>query len=1107
MRKRFNYIILLCIVLFSCRQEKKGPVLFELLESERTGLDFQNNITSTDSFNLFRYMYFYNGAGIGAGDFNNDGLIDLFFASNQSDNSLYLNKGGLQFRNVTKESGIPNNGGWSTGVSVVDINNDGLLDIYISHVGKYEILNSHNQFLICTGIDKDGIPHYADEAKKLGLDFSGFGTQSAFFDFDLDGDLDVFLLNHSVHHTGNFRERSVFMGTFHPTSGSRFYRNDGSSFTDITETCGINSTAIGYGLGIAVSDINLDGYPDIYVGNDFHENDYLYMNQKNGHFKDLSGTALMHTSKYTMGVDVADVSNDGLPEVVSVDMLPHDPGMLKRAPGEDSYDIFNMRINYGYSYQYSRNALQYNRNNGHFSETALYSGMAATDWSWAPLWMDFDNDGKKDLFISNGIPRRLNDIDYINYVSDQSIQQQIIENKINEKDKALIDKFPRIKIPNRFFRNSGNMLFSDIHKEIGNEKNTFSNGAIYADLDNDGDLDIVVNNIDENAMLYQNKSNDNKHQQYLQLKLKGQEKNINALGAKVIVFAGKESRTYEKFPVRGFLSSMEIPVHMGLENTKPDSVIIVWPDNSYQKLHLNGQKNMRINYQKGLPVFDYAVITARGDKDAGEFSDMAKDIGLQYVHKENSFPEFDREPLIPHMLSTEGPALAIADINKDGLDDVFIGSSKGYKSVVFLRAVDGKFVRTIQPGLDNDSSYEDVDACWADINQDKLPDLIVASGGNEYYGKDSHLTPRVYINNNGELVKKPDAFDSVYATSSCVAPYDFNGDGYTDLFVGGRAVPWDYGTIPDSYLLQNDGTGKFTDVTAKYSDVLKKAGLVTSALWFDMDKDGKKDLLISSEWGTIDVYLNKESRFEKKILCDKKGWWNTVLPFDADGDGDIDLIAGNLGLNSRLQASDKEPVRLYYGDFDNNGKKEQLLTYYVEGKEIPFAGKSEMEKQIPDIKKQFLYAKDFAKASLTDIFERNKLENSQLLSANYFAHCLLINTGNLGFDCKPLPWETQLTTIRDAMIIDGNRDNFPDVMAMGNYYQNNVEMGRADAGYGSLLINDGKGRFVHEGLKGVVVKGEARHVKKITINGKEACVIVRNNDSTIVLSTQGHKSW
>lgn len=1106
----FQYIWLLLFVLAACENKKTHEqVAFKVLKSDRTGLNFSNRLSSSDSFNLFKYMYFYNGAGVAAGDFNNDGLIDLFFASNQGYNSMYLNKGKLQFAKVNMQAGIPLENAWSTGVSLVDINNDGLLDIYVSRVGKYQVLHGKNQFLICQGISKEGIPFFKDKAAEYGIDFSGFGTQAAFMDYDLDGDLDLFLLNHSVHENGTFRARSEFTGTYHPTAGSRLFRNDGNVFTDVTKTSGINSSAIGYGLGIAVSDINLDGYPDIYIGNDFHENDYLYINQKNGRFKDVAADEMMHTSQYTMGVDVADASNDGYPDIITVDMLPSDPYVLKRSLGEDNYDIFYLKIRNGYNYQYTRNNLQYNRRNGKFSEIGLYSGVAATDWSWSPLWMDFDNDGRKDLFISNGIPKRMNDIDYINYVSDQEIQEKIRDNKLSEKDEVLIKKFPKIKIPNKFYHNNGNMEFKDLEHSIEDDEGTYSNGAVYADFDNDGDLDVVVNNIDEDALLYENKTNDNaKLRPYLSVSLKGPASNINAVGSRFVVFSGDEVRTYEKYPVRGFLSSMEGPMHVGLYNSRADSMFLIWPDNSYQRVQVAGdQTSIKLNYQAGLPKFEYSKILLHYKNESDSFEDETSKANLLYVHKENSFPEFDREPLMPHMVSSEGPALAVADVNNDGLDDVFIGSSKGSRNALFIQKKGAQFEKITIPDLAADSTYEDIDACWADVNNDKFSDLIIASGGNEYYGKERHLLPRVYLNDTrGGFVRKGDAFSDVYQTASCIAPCDFNGDGRIDLFVGGRAVPWEYGKMPPSYLLVNDGTGKFTDVTKLFSAELSEAGFVTDAVWFDINEDGSKDLVVCSEWGTVDAYLKKGNKFEKKVICGRKGWWNAIVPCDVNGDGKMDLVAGNLGLNSRLQASDREPVRLYYNDFDDNGKKEQVLTYYIDGKEIPFANKSEMEKQMPGLRKKFLYAQDFAKASLRDIFGEGKLESAELYSANFFSSCILMNKGQMQFDIKALPWQAQLSPVRDALVLNANKDSLPDLMLVGNYYANNIEMGRNDASYGSILLNKGNGNFKSENINGLAIKGESRHVREITVDGEKYCIIARNSDSTLLVRTRGHKA-
>jgi hypothetical protein len=1085
----------------SCNNTKHDdtPVLFEVLKDNVTGLHFTNTVTPTEEFSMFKYMYFYNGAGIGAGDFNNDGKTDLFFAANQTDDKLYLNTGNFKFKDVTVQAAIPQDKGWSTGVSVVDINNDGLLDIYICRVGKFEILNSKNQLLICQGI-KNNIPFYKDEAALYGLDFSGFSTQAAFLDYDMDGDLDMYLLNHSIHQSSSFAPRNNFVNTYSPLSGDRLFRNDGNHFADVTKQSKINSSEIGYGLGIAISDINLDGWPDIYIGNDFHENDYLYINQKNGTFTDESDKRLMHTSKFAMGVDIADANNDGYPEIISMDMLAADPYILKRSLGDDDYDVFYSKIASGYNYQYSRNTLQYNRGNGVFSETGLYSGIAATDWSWAPLWMDFDNDGLKDLFISNGIPKRLNDMDYINFIYNNEMQQKLQNNDMKDKDMALIKKFPEIKIPNKFYSNTGSLKFTDEKDGIKNNQPTYSNGAVYADFDNDGDLDVAVNNINDPALIYENKSTKNNKNKYVDITLTGSPKNKNAVGAKIILFSGKNITTSEKNPARGFMSSIETPLHLGWGQSKIDSAFLIWPDNSYEKISIDTVTQLSFTYKNKLPQYNYTSIRVFEKNNTTTVEDITAQTGINYVHKENAFNEFDREPLIPHMISTEGPALAIADINKDGLEDVFIGASKSFHNAVFIQQQGGKFIQLPQPELFKDSMYEDVDAVWADVNNDGHKDLIIASGGNEYYGKDEHLLPRVFLNDgNTHFIKAGNAFTGIYVTPSCLALNDFNGDGFVDIFLGGRTIPWNYGEIPNSYLLQNDGTGKFIDVTEKYAGALSKAGMVTNATWVDMDKDGDKDLIVSYEWGGIYVFINDKGNFIKKQLTDKKGWWNFILPIDADKDGDMDLIAGNLGLNTRLQATLQEPVRLYFNDFDDNGKNEQLLTYYVQHKEITFASKDELQRQMPVIKKKFIYAEDFAKATLNEIFTSEKLKKSTISTADYFANAILINKGNYNFETQALPWQAQLTSYRTACLINANNDNLPDVLLAGNYYSNNIHNGRFDADYGTVLINQGKGVFSCENLNGTFLKGETRHLLPLFINNKQSFIALKNNDSAKIL--------
>ena len=1096
--KKIIGLVAATVFLVSCKTKiDDQPAMFEVLSEKQTGLNFSNNLTATADFNMFKYMYFYNGAGVGTGDFNNDGLIDLFFSGNQVDNKIYLNKGNLKFEDVSVAARIPQDGGWSTGVSIVDINNDGLLDIYVSRVGNYEKLKSKNQFLICKGIDGSGVPFYADEAEAMGLAFSGFSTQAAFFDYDLDGDLDMYLMNHSLRFNGTFNERKSYVNTFDSLSGDYLFRNDKRKFTDATKSAGILGYIIGYGLGIAVSDINLDGWPDIYIGNDFHENDYLYINQKNGSFKEVLKEVTTHTSQFSMGVDVADITNDALPEIISVDMLPDDPYILKRSLGEDEYNLFHFKIKHGYHPQFARNTLQLNRGQGQFSEIGMYSGVHATDWSWASLFLDFDNDGWKDLFISNGIPKRLNDIDYINYASNEEVQAKIRTNKLEEKDLALVEKFPEIKLKNKFYLNNQQARFIDIAQQIKNDELTFSNAAAYADLDNDGDLDIIVNNINAAALVYRNLSNDGPEKKsFIELKLNGNEENLNATGAKAILFSGNEIRTYEKFPVRGFQGSMEIPLHIGMHNTKIDSVLLVWPDNSYEKIHYRIDTINYFSFRKGLPQFDYSLMQTVKKDQLNIASDISVAASLNYKHEENPFNEFDREPLIPFMLSREGPALATGDFNGDGLDDVFIGSSKFKKPAVFIQQTGGKFIRSVQPALDADSTFEEVDACWLDVNNDHHIDLVLASGGNEYYGNSEYLKSRVFLNDgNGNLIKLNDAFGNIQMTASVVVPYDFTGDGFIDLFIGGRAVPWEYGKTPQSYLLKNDGVGKFIDVTTEYAKEISAIGFVKDADWADLDGDGDKDLILALEWGGIVAFKNENKKFVKSDITTKKGWWNFTLPVDVDGDGDLDLIAGNAGLNNRFKVSNDRPVKMYYYDFDDNGKKEQVVTYFLGNKEIPFSNKDELHKQLPGMKKKYLYAEDFAKASLQEMFGKEKLNKAEIRIADYFENAVLINEGNWKFSLKHLPWQAQLAPFRDAVIINANNDKLPDILLAGNFDHNNIQMGKYNADIGTALINKGKGEFSCENLNGLILRGEVRHIRKIKTAEKERYILAKNNDS------------
>ncbi len=1090
--------LLICSVgIVGCTKKTDQATIpeFTMLSSAKTGLHFNNNLEPNVELNIFDYMYFYNGGGVAVADFNKDGYLDLYFTGNEQSNALYLNQKNLTFKDVTQISKATGEGGWSTGVTITDINNDGWPDIYVSQVGDYRKLHGHNRLYIWKSNTKEGVPVYEESSAAYGLDLVGFGTQAGFFDFDNDGDLDLFQLNHSVHLNGTFGPRKDFMGTFHERAGDRLFRNDNGKFVDVTASAGILSTAIGYGLGLAFSDINNDGWTDIYVTNDFHENDYLYINQQNGTFKESINDEMRHTSRYAMGVDIGDINNDGYNEIFTLDMRPEDPVILKSSLGEDDYGEFQFKLSFGYNYQYARNSLQLNNRNNTFSEIGVYSNVFASDWSWATLFLDFDDDGYKDIYISNGIPKRMNDIDYVNYVSNNEIHWKIDMDQMKDSDLIVEQRLPSIKLKNKFFKNNHNLTFSDISGSIRDNLPSFSNGAAYGDFDNDGDLDIVVNNIRDDVYLYENNSNqsptDNHH--YININLSGPKGNPMAIGSKVIAYKKDEILSSEQYPVRGYLSFVSPVLHLGLGNVQTlDSIKLIWPDHSIRKIPIDSiDKTITLTYELNLPKQIYHATSP----DKPLYQDITEASGIHYIHKENEFVEFDREQLIPHMTSTEGPALAVGDINKDGLDDFFVGSSKRKKSAIYLQQPDGKFVDVTSVGMLNDSVFEDVDALFADIENDGDLDLVVASGGNEYAGTSPPLKQRIYLNDGkGNFTNDSTAIPAIYMTAGCVAAHDFNNDGFVDLFFGGRAIPWNYGKIPASYLLLNDGHGRFSDVTDTYAPALATAGLVKDGTWADMDHDGDEDLIIAVEWGPLQIYYQQpDLHFQKKEIPGSSGWWNFVQPFDFDNDGDLDFVAGNLGLNSILHASAEKPVRLYVNDFDNNGQIEQIMTYYIGEKEVIFPTHREITKQLPSLKKKFLFAKDFAKANLTDLVGAEMIKNSDKLSVSQFENSYYENVDNKGtFIQHPLPQALQFSPLRAACLIDYNHDGKKDILLGGNYYENNIELGRYDADYGSMLINDSSGLY-NGARKSLSFDGQVRKIERIRVHGKDCYLVAFNN--------------
>ena len=1108
MKKNKTYFtILFAFLLIGCNKDNAGlegiassKVGFEMLRKDQTGLDFENELHQTSEFNVFNYMYFFNGGGVAAGDFNNDGLVDLFFTNNMGPNKMFLNEGNLKFKDITGEANMAGMEGWTSGVTTVDINNDGMLDLYVSQMGNFKTITGQNQLYVCKGVE-NGIPKYEDQTIPYGLDLIGFSTQAVFFDYDLDGDLDMYQLNHSLHENGTFGQKKTFIGTYHPESGDKLMRNDGDHFTDVTRGSGINSTVIGYGLGVVVGDINLDGWPDIYVGNDFHENDYFYINQKNGTFKEELNDHIRQTSRFSMGVDMADINNDGQSEIISLDMHPEDPAILKASLGEDEYGVFRFKLGYGYNYQYARNALQLNNGDGSFSEIGRYADVYATDWSWAPLFLDFDHDGLKDLFISNGIPRRMNDIDYVNFRANNSLKWKQNTNNLEDSDLVLVDKMPQIKLPNKFFRNTGKLRFEDIGSLVDDAKPSYSNGAAFADFDNDGDLDVVVNNLGDEPFLYKNKlmENGKNKDAYLEFELKGTANNIRAIGAKIIVYKTDELIIYENYPVRGYQSCIANNMHIGVgEPSKVEMVAVIWPDGTFDEVR-NPVFNKKtiLEWQPALAKFDYNVLQKK-QYYPYDFQEVKPTNTIPFKHKENDFVEFHREGLIPHMVSSEGPAAAVGDANGDGLDDVFFGSAKFLKSALYYQKPDGSFYENTPETILKDTVFEDVDAKWADLDNDGDQDLVIAAGGNEFWGEQEAMKQRAYLNDGNGQFSRMD-FPGVYMTASCVLTTDFNNDGKVDLFFGARAIPWKYGLTPHSVFLENKGGGEFEDVTNIISSDLQKAGLVKDGVVADMDGDGQDDLVLTIEWEPITIFYNKNGHYEKSPINDLTGWWNYALPFDYDGDGDLDLLAGNLGENSKLRPSKKEPVKMYVNDFDGNDQVEQIVSYFMKGREIPFANFMEITKQLPPLKKKFLYAKDFAASSLAEIFGQEKLAASVYREANTFQSMLFENKGKGHFEAHQLPKEMQLSDQQAAFPTDLDGDGQMEVLTGGNFYDCNIEMGRYDADYGHVLRFSKNKNIEALPLGHVKMEGQVRRIVPIKIGNDNYYIFVRNNDKPLIL--------
>ena len=1089
---RFTYFLVITILLSGCDDSK---TLFIALDDSKTNIDFSNDLVQGSDLNILNYLYYYNGAGVAAADYNGDGFIDLYFTSNERQDELYLNKGDFVFEKITETSGINNSDGWTTGVTNIDINNDGLMDLYICKVSGLRNLRGHNLLYINQGNNKYGKPYFLERAAEYGLDFSGFSTQSVFLDYDLDGDLDMYLLNHSIHPNRNYGRGNKRKG-FDEKAGDRLFRNENGKFIDASKEAGIYQGIIGYGLGVAVGDLNNDGYPDLYVGNDFFENDYLYVNQQDGSFKDIISEhpeRLGHTSHYSMGNDIADINNDGLADIISLDMLPENLKTYKTSGLEFPFQTYSNYLKNGFSPQFMQNTLHINQGNLNFSETAFLSGIASTEWSWSALFADFDNDAKNDLFISNGIKGATNDMDFIKFISNEKIQKQLGSlEEVNLEE--LTRELPEKKVNNYIYKNQGDQTFKDLSAEWLPEDAGFSHGSTYADLDNDGDLDLVVNNTNQKAGIYKNTSEIQSHTNtFLKVKLKGPKNNSLGIGTKVFVFTDGYLQMKEHYLSRGYLSSLPAGLHFGLNNFKIiDSIKVIWYD---------GRVSLKNDVKPSSVVeFDYKESKNNSSnlKNPRQPYFTIVDSLVDHYHTEQSTLDFNRQILSPFAYSNLSPKVSTGDLNGDGLDDILIGGGKTQPNTVFYQAPDGKFKKHTGTEFDKNAISENTDQVIVDIENDGDLDIITVSGGNEFKAGNA-ITPKIYLNTEKGFIQDKSNFEGISLNASTISAVDFDNDGDQDIFISANLVPGEIGKDPKNYFFENKGEGRFIDATTKYFS--EEFGMILDVLWEDFNFDGYIDLITVGHWVSPVIYLNQSGKGFKRMdsnLDNQKGWWNDVEISDFDNDGDLDLVAGNWGLNTRLHASEKEPLKLYLNDFDDNGAVEPIISYFYKGKETVLSSKDELDQQLPFLKKKFNTYNAFAEAEFKEIFPAKKIANSVKKEVTELASCYFENMGEGIFKKHILPFEAQSSSIFAIEKFDFNKDGFDDLLLAGNNYEISTQLGRLDASHGTLLLNNGKnGFYVSKEIPNI--SGSARDIEQICIDNQEYLIITFNNGAPLLL--------